>query len=390
MYTKINDIFVAPSIRLSKNGDIYEINEEVLCDSTGASISEQEFHKEVVSQISKFFGRKFENIVLLCGAGTSISETQDKIIGKTMRDISLSIGKFLEESDSQYFTIEEVARLCKYLHYDYKSDKFNLEDFMSQMIKSSDFIDETDCAKFAQTSEIILKKIVENTSYSFDQSVLNHHSIINTLVNKVAPPHKLTIATTNYDTLFEEAAELIDCSVIDGFSNSLKPKFDSDLFEWNFVKTIPNIKTRELEYKRKTINLIKLHGSITWEKEGNNIYRKDKINVFSPIIVFPNSNKFMETYSEPYFELFTKFQELLNKQNTLLITSGFSFGDTHLTSMVKRAVLHNYGLSTLVTDICLVKDNSGWKEMGNLLNSNHSIAFLKTNFSGLANYLEGI
>lgn len=72
-------------------------------------------------------------------------------------------------------------------------------------------------------------------------------------------PSKLTIVTTNYDTLLEDAADSIGYTVMDGFSFSHRPYFDSDMFEWNLVRDIENVKTRELEYKKNIINLLKLH-----------------------------------------------------------------------------------------------------------------------------------
>ena len=83
---------------------------------------------------------------------------------------------------------------------------------------------------------------------------------------------------------------------------------------------------------------MKIHGSLTWERNNNEIVRKNKSNVEKPIMIFPSSNKYMQSYEKPYFELFTKFQELLRKSNTVLITTGFSFADNHISQMVIQAI----------------------------------------------------
>ena len=127
------------------------------------------------------------------------------------------------------------------------------------------------------------------------------------------------------------------------------------------------------------MNLLKIHGSLTWEREQDKIVRKNKVDSKSPIMIFPSSNKYMQSYQKPYFELFSKFQELLRKPNTLLITAGFSFADNHISQMIIQALKNIPSLSLLITDfnISPEKPNENWEEIKKLMNSNYNIAFLK-------------
>ena len=160
------------------------------------------------------------------------------------------------------------------------------------------------------------------------------------------------------------------------------------MFEWNLVKDIENIKTNELEYKKNIINLLKLHGSLTWERDNKGIRRKEKNEVNKPIMIFPSSDKYMQSYQEPYFELFTKFQELLKRPNTLFITSGFSFADNHISQMIYQAVLHNKSLGVLITDYEIDQNNENWNKMKNLMNQNYQVAFLRATMNdNLSEYL---
>lgn len=230
--------------------------------------------------------------------------------------------------------------------------------------------------------------IKENTSYEYDNKYLKHSAFINTVSHLTKTPSKLTIVTTNYDTLLEDAADSIGYTVMDGFSFSHRPYFDSDMFEWNLVRDIENVKTRELEYKKNIINLLKLHGSLTWERDEKGIRRKEKTDVSNPIMIFPSSNKYMQSYQEPYFELFTKFQELLKRPNTLLITTGFSFADNHISQMIIQAILHNKSLAVLVSDYNLHQDNQNWIKLHDLMKHNFQLAFLKATMnSDLSDYL---
>lgn len=105
-------------------------------------------------------------------------------------------------------------------------------------------------------------------------------------------------------------------------------------------------------------------------------------------MIFPSSNKYMQSYQEPYFELFTKFQELLKRPNTLLITTGFSFADNHISQMIYQAILHNRSLSTLISDYDIAQKNANWKKIEDLMNHNYQVAFLKSTMnSDLSDYL---
>ncbi|MBC6164638.1 SIR2 family protein [Listeria booriae] len=351
-----------------------------------SNYTKTDFISEIQQQVGNYVNRNFEQIVVLGGAGSSISGDE---FGKTVFELAKTIDSALSEEGSLY-SIKKMAKLCRYSYDDIGNDKFNLEDFISQIRKATQFIPNDKKAKYESTQKEIFDVIKSNTNYSYDSRKLKQGAFINILANKVKAPNKLTIATTNYDVLFEEAALDMGYTVIDGFTFSPEAYFDADIFEWNLVRDIPNLKTKELEYKKKVINLIKLHGSVTWEREGDKIIRKKKEKVEEPVMIFPSSDKYLQSYEEPYFELFSKFQEVLNRPNTLLITTGFSFGDSHIATMISRAITHNHGLSVLVTDFSLNKTTDGWKSLVSHMESGHSIVFLKSSFADLPSYLGGV
>lgn len=114
----------------------------------------------------------------------------------------------------------------------------------------------------------------------------------------------------------------------------------------------------------------------------------EKNEVVKPIMIFPSSNKYMQSYQEPYFELFTKFQELLKRPNTLFITVGFSFADNHISQMIYQAILHNKSLGVLVTDYSIDQSNDNWIKMSNLVSQNYQVAFLQATMNyDLSDYL---
>lgn len=407
----INNYFVSPHVRLSKDdkGSFYENGDKLTAPDTEEAFTEKNFETKIQSEVLKFINRSFDNIVVLAGAGASVVVSDGKIdeaYGKTVNMLAEYIVKELENlkdeketnetgvDNKNLFTIQELAKKCNYRVPEKKDGEFNLEDFLSKLLTYEQYLkdDTEEKDKYLNSIEIILKIIKSQTSYSFDQEKMKHSTLLNILSSKLKKENKLTVVTTNYDTLFEEAAENIEMTVIDGFSFSYNPYFDSEMFDWKLVKDVPNVKTTQLEYKENVINLLKIHGSLTWERAENEqrIRRRQKGSVEQPIMIFPSSNKYVQSYDEPYFELFTKFQELLRRPNTLLITTGFSFADNHIAAMVTQAIKHNTGLNVLVSDLNIARNDGNWKELDDLRKNHFQIAFLKATLNDdLTDYIGG-
>ena len=374
----------------------YFKNATELKDEKDQPFTDVLFKAAIRKENSAFIHRAYSNIIVLIGAGASVrceGGSIDDRFGKTVFMLAKKINEALKQNAS-LFTLQELANFCKYSVPVELEDgqelnrEFNLEVFLSDLIAFKKYVPQENADKYEASENEIFKLIIANTSYEYDRKYLKHATFINTVSHLVKSPSKLTIVTTNYDTLIEDAADEMGYTVMDGFTFSHRPYFDSDMFEWNLVKDIENIKTNELEYKKNIINLLKLHGSLTWERDDKGIRRKEKNEVNKPIMIFPSSNKYMQSYQEPYFEIFTKFQELLKRPNTLFITSGFSFADNHISQMIYQAILHNKSLGVLISDYEVDQNNENWNKMKNLMNQNYQVAFLKATMNDdLSEYL---
>ena len=387
--------------------------------------TKNDFQRVISEKIRKIvYGEKYSNIVFLAGAGASVTHDLNPKYGKTVKMIANDVFLKLRDEDELY-TLQELARQCRYKdgnildegEFDTPrlDDGFNLEDFLSTLFHYRPYVPDTDKEKFNNSIKKILELIKENTNYSYDSKELNHGKLLNFLSSlSVKDGNKFSVITTNYDVLIEEAAADNNFVIFDGFNFIPRPKFDSNMFEWNLVKEVQNINTREVEYKEKTFNLVKIHGSLTWEKQDDGtILRKEKDSIRDTdkmVMVFPSSDKFAQSYQEPYFELFTKFQDLIKRPNTLLISSGFSFADAHISKMVTQALKNNTSLKLLVTDFNIdpnreynekdgkfklidksdSKYNQNWANLTDLMDEGYPITFLKATMnSDLVDFLSG-
>lgn len=432
--------FIADNLKLSKKGDKYykneielkKIDENIDNENTNDKNTDNEnyFKLELKQAVSSFINKSFKHIVVLVGAGASVVNDNNTINNKYGKTINMIAEKVCEElKEKKYeltyltnekdketietFSLEEIISIIENKEVDKihigskeesgnkednnnksnESIRFDLENFLSKLITYNQLVKNENTEKMKNSQKAIFDIIKKNVAYEYDPKVFRHTSLIKILSKKLSNENKLSIVTTNYDTLIEDAAELINYTVIDGFSFSREPKFDDDLFEWHLSKHVSNVNTQQNIYKSQVIDLLKLHGSLTWRKnKKGEVLRKDKYAPGDAVMIFPSTNKYMHSYEDPYFELFTKFQELLKRPNTLLITTGFSFSDNHISQMIIQAINHNTGLYVLISDFDITPDkpNKNWEKLMDMLNDHDPIAFLRATLNNeLTDYLGG-
>jgi len=190
-------------------------------------------------------------------------------------------------------------------------------------------------------------------------------------------PKQATIFSTNYDLFIEKAFEEINNSIrlYDGFNR--KPSL-TGLFQFSSSEFFNSLYNNGYLYSYKvqipSINLIKLHGSLSWQIRDNEIIYsvidaqellkeyttlKEKQGDISSFnnkfsIILPKKDKFKDTLlNQTYYDLLRLYANELDKENTILVTEGFSFADEHIFEITKRA-LKNPTLRLII--FCFKKD----------------------------------
>lgn len=439
---------------------------------------EREFYEFLKEKVNDFLGKSrntsYDHIVLLLGAGSSVVE--EKNYGKTMGQLAweifynISHKKYSKEINLKSSDILTYTKIVKFIPDGKKfpepkskniqwEDTFPLEDLISQLdfyikgneqlIKSSK--DQDFFNKVCNTKNYIIYEIFKNVKYANldgdKEFPFNHMAVVLALTKLLKSlSEKLTVVTTNYDLAIEKSLARRDFTIFNGFNLTNDSTFDESSFDWVLSKKVNHINTKEVIYKPNMINLFKIHGSINWMYDGENT-KEVSINEVEQALVsninsennseessedrkdvvrmiFPSTNKYMQSYEEPYFDLMARFQEELHKSNTLLVTSGFSFGDDHISRMVINAIKHNSSLKCLFTDYGIYNTefykypekgsneetsteiddknseseedlygNKNWRELDSLRNEGYDIAFLKATMNdkehGLAFFLRG-
>lgn len=232
-------------------------------------------------------------------------------------------------------------------------------------------------------------------------STLNE--ILNLRGNRLTPK-QVNLFTTNVDTLIENAAEVVGVEFNDGFKGSVNQIFD----EANFRKSISKASLHfQSVAELPVFNLYKVHGSINWERISNdrvgNDYKLAQVKKISDalaaiaedqfiattyedagetrshtydelkdavtsltivednqydtflaeydklIMVNPTKHKFQETVMDMHFyELMRLYSNSLEKENSILFVTGFSFADEHIANLTMRAANSNPTLQIVI------------------------------------------
>ncbi|MCY7296475.1 SIR2 family protein [Alteromonas sp. a30] len=182
-------------------------------------------------------------------------------------------------------------------------------------------------------------------------------------------PKKVNIFTTNYDVFLERAALKYKGLILnDGFQirSTLKNEYQYETrsFSRTFFET-----SALYDYKVElpVVNVIKLHGSMSWVQESSNsevIKYKAETAPLPNVdglteeeiaqylkhyyLIYPKKEKFKTTLlNHTYYDLMRIYSNELDKEQTSLIAFGFSFADEHILDLTKRA-LRNSTLKLII------------------------------------------
>jgi len=178
--------------------------------------------------------------------------------------------------------------------------------------------------------------------------------------------HKIVnIFTTNYDLLIEEALEKCKLEYIDGFSGKICPTFSTG----NYGKIISRqTSISSMTSEIVTFNLYKVHGSLNWHYHNEEIIYSDYMKTINELnkikenkktfllkyknelaIINPTKKKLDTTVlNANYYDQLRMFCNELEKNNTILISFGFSFNDDHIRQMTLRALKGNPTLTLII------------------------------------------
>lgn len=313
------------------NIEIPKIDGDKRCTKDRAEAEKQVFY-------DTFFRQPFKHLVILAAAGTSLDNGSNK--GETRNGLWKSGRDTIKQLYKELLPCDNKLRRIT-------NDK-DIEAFLSHILLVEKISEE----KASQLKPLReqLEKIIRNAcQLELDSSNAPHKTFLDKITARKASEPRVQLFTTNYDTLFEQAAQEGGYAVIDGFSFTSPRTFSGRYFDYDIVQRERTRLKDEESFVSKVFHLYKMHGSLTWERTEQG--RIQQVNsTESPLIVYPASDKYESSYEQPYFEMMSRFQQALRRENTLLIVIGFGFRDKHIQNVILEAVNQNPSFQLVIVN----------------------------------------
>lgn len=351
-----------------------------------ADLGEKESRHRLQALIAEWL--RMENLVVLTGAGTSVSSG-----GKTMDNLEntvLETVKAMEDLPVGAAAIIEARQNQK------EEEKIGFEDWLSFLVNAH-HLGAAPCSLFdgirwnltTEPSQDDLSSLIdrigkaifaecalsppETSSFAAGSADIPPHlSFLAKLVARDSNLGRAHLFTLNYDTLFEQAMEMLGIQYFDGFTGRADARFDPSIYGLDiyYPGEVSEGRVRRFD---KFVHLYKLHGSIHWQVRAGEMRArhpdlqpfKGYLSINDPaekanrlvelagsvpaIGILPTANKFVQTLAMPFAHLFRLFQIRLASPQTFLLVLGYGFGDDHVTRIIETALM-NPSLVMLVVE----------------------------------------
>ena len=351
-----------------------------------ADLGEKESRHRLQALIAEWL--RMENLVVLTGAGTSVSSG-----GKTMDNLENAVLKTVMSMED----LPAGAAAIIKARQNQKEEKIGFEDWLSFLVNAhhlgaapcslfdgirwnlttkpsqddlSSLIDRIGKAIFAECA----LSLPETPSFAagLAADIPPHLSFLAKLVARDSNLGRAHLFTLNYDTLFEQAMEMLGIQYFDGFTGRADARFDPSIYGLDiyYPGEVSEGRVRRFD---KFVHLYKLHGSIHWQVRAGEMRArhpdlqpfKGYLSIDDPaekanrlvelagsvpaIGILPTANKFVQTLAMPFAHLFRLFQIRLASPQTFLLVLGYGFGDDHVTRIIETALM-NPSLVMLVVE----------------------------------------
>lgn len=292
---------------------------------------------------SSFFKKPFKNLLVLSGAGSSMD-----VGGPSMNSLWTSAGQHFTDGSVDGLTIIKGS-----VKYDLPNN--DIEALISiieghiKFVGDPDIVIGTKTKKLSIIKDELFKLIQSKCTISKPAGDFPHKAFLEKLLQRKLTNSRVKIFTTNYDLLFEHAANEVNAIVIDGFSFTIPRTFSGRYFDYDIVQREGSKLEEEDNFIQRVFHLHKLHGSINWHREESKVLIKDITE--KPLMIYPREGKYEDSYEQPFFEMMARFQRNLRINNdTMLLCIGYSFNDKHINAAIEEALNQNPSFRIAVID----------------------------------------
>lgn len=277
-------------------------------------------------------GRKRLGLLLGAGVPVSMKVNQEGIAEENGEPIIPAIDELTEKVISKLKSneIEVVTNIKADISKERGIDRPNIEFILTRVRQLAEAVGSNEVYGYGRSffnslADAICTKIGEIVDRPLPRQS-NAYSRLVSWIGGIQRVHPVEVFTPNYDLLLEEAFERNEQPFFDGFVGSHRPFFDPSSVG---SRVFPSHWSR----------IWKLHGSLGWEADGDRIVRTGSPDATN--LIFPEHRKYNKTTKLPYSAFFERLRDFLAVPDAVLLCSGFSFSDTHITTVINDALVGN-------------------------------------------------
>ncbi len=150
------------------------------------------------------------------------------------------------------------------------------------------------------------------------------------------------VFTTNYDLFNELAMDRLGIPYINGFQGSIERRFNPASFRHTIAEQL-DIASRRWNSVDSLVYFAKLHGSLSWQSADGGLFpviesKPAKDDGAERLLIYPTPAKQNASFASPYSDMFREFQTRVVREQSALITVGYSFSDEHVNNIIFQAL----------------------------------------------------
>ncbi|MES2064642.1 MAG: SIR2 family protein [Bacteroidota bacterium] len=318
---------------------------------------------EKIELVKKEFSKVLEsrNLSFLIGSGCSLGPNGIPTMVKLAE-------AFFEPSE---YTLEVMSAALKELTLSEESKSVleawvinhatepfikNLETFLGtlyslrfylEQIKADDELEAIDKV-IDETKHFILYQCLNKDNEGKDGSIReNYKNFYRKLSLRDSNLPKPNVFTTNYDLYSEKAMDELGITYTNGFSGFIERYFNPSIFNYALAEQM-DISSFKWNVIDSFIYLFKIHGSVNWieVEDSNKLFRIKELQDSSfeflksqkNLMIYPSPIKQNASLGTPYSDLFREFQKRIARNQSVLVTMGYSFADEHINNLIYQAL----------------------------------------------------
>ena len=296
-----------------------------------------------------------KNVAFLLGAGCSSSWSNGQEVGiPTMAPLAKEFTRDRDPDDPSFPTKAERTALHELFGIDIGAAEYsrNLERLMELLFSMSFVLKRSSHEAAAEGLSLVGSMIQKVQAFLWERCTNGafangdgtvqgyYETFYRKLVLRDRSLPRPWVFTTNYDVFSETAMDRLGLPYANGFSGVVERRFNPATFRYALAEQL-DVSSRKWSAVDGFVYLCKLHGSITWTEDDHGLF---PIRETAPgkqagkVMIYPTPAKQNSSLGSPYSDLFREFQSRVVREQSVLFTMGYAFGDEHLNNIIYQAL----------------------------------------------------